>query len=728
MKKNRHINLDVDTLKHELQQETATPKATDSPVVFAVLSSRIKNSLEDVPEEKRAEVSALVDAFLQENLKNTFSTIINTQCAAIPETIKILTKEAAYEDSPELSRELFNLSREIRAFIRQQEIEYRNFSMQTVRKKIKLYNYCKEAQQYTISRCTEILQNKTIEKFDKTKLERALAQEAEALEVFDQGLNRLLKKEEEDISALEKAMEKQDILCAEENILDLEKYALDRIVEKFRAYCSNDRLRPNVYFYLKELTDENSKYIQSDQIEFLEKYRLNSKSIFSVRGMAKYLCAVEPKCLSVGETMFECAKKMNDMAQRLLQFARIQFADAIFQNSVSAAMSIFRTAKMKMKEDLQEPEKTEMEEFLKVLVELYRGIDSIRTTAFKELNMIEDTLKIDHILEILSDTRVRNKFARFNDDFRKILDKFPNGEIKSGYEKAFYALKNHPRTKHETAKQMHDNAMEAEEHLTRLRGVDEGTTMKDCDLRVAAYEKFARETEIPDSGYSGAIENMPPESLEDGVTPREVKAMLSNMNILHDICTEELEDETKSESEKVELKKSLSETEEKIRILNQKLRSFACLSEEIVQENECLRYAYLYKYKNECLKHIFTLQKEAEEEMVTLAREVMRKIEETPNNPEFNEKVEQMLEEIIEEEPHCLLIPEFIVENEYFWEELPKMVDQLDKKIAETLGESSGERSGVKRKYHLTLQNSIFMLFFIFMLLSLGLVCNSEFA
>ncbi|KAH9386916.1 uncharacterized protein NEMAJ01_1812 [Nematocida major] len=782
MNNNRHINLDIDTLKHELQQETATPKAKDSLAVFAVLSSRIKNSFEDVPEEKRAEVSALVDAFLQENLKNTFSTIINAQCAAIPETIKILTKEVAYEVPLERTRELFNLSREIQIFILQQEIEYRNFSMQTVRKKIKLYNYCKEAQQYTISRCTEILQNKTIEKFDKTKLERALALDTEELKSIDKSLNSFLKTEEEEIAALEKTMMNQYILCAKEIILDLEKYALNRIVEKFRAHLSNDRLRPNVYFYLKELTENNGKYIQLDQIEALEKQGMNSPYVCLHRGrISEYLA--EKTGLSKIEAMVECVKEANDSARHSLISGRRHFKNIITGKSAIFMVDLLYSAMKMMKEDLQEPEKTEMEEFLKVLVEFSSGLISIRNSSFKELDGIEDTLEIDHTLEKLSDTRVRNKFARFNDDFRKIQEKFPIGEIESGYEKAFYALKTHPRTKHETARQMHRNAMEAEEHLKRLRGVDEGTTRKDCDLRVAEYEKFARETEMPDSGYSGAIENITRESLEDGVTPREVKAMLSNMNMLHDIWTEELEDETK-ESERVELKKSLSETEEKIRILNQKLLSFADLSKEEAQKEECLRYAYLTKYKNECLKHIDVLKKEAEAEMVPLAREVMRKIEEIPNNPELSEKVEQMLEEIIEKEPHRLLTSKFIAENEYFWDEMPKMVDQLDKKIAETLGEASDEavdeavdeaaneaadeaaneavdeavdeaadeavdeaadeaadeavdeaaneavdvRTGGNRKYHLTLQNSILALFFIFMILSLGLVCNSEFA
>ncbi|KAH9386114.1 uncharacterized protein NEMAJ01_1010 [Nematocida major] len=723
----QHIDLDIGALKHKLVLDTETPEIKNlTNAVFYALSSRIKSSLKNIPEEKRANTNALVDTFLKENLKRTFSTIINTQCAVSPETVKILTKEATAEVSSELSRELSTLSKEIDAFALQQEITYQRIEMQTVKKKIELYKHCKEAQQYIVSCCEKVLQSKEIKKFDKSRLELALAQDKSCLEDFTQSLDILLMKEEEDISILEESVEKKKEMRSEENILDLEKYALDRIVEKFRAHLSNDRLRPNVYFYLKELTDENSKYIREEKIEALEKHSINSKAVFSASRMAEKLRIEEKERISMGKFMIQCGQEMVEQVHVLVEFGHAYFTDVLNRSSTFELVSLLRTVKMNVK-NLQEPEKTELKEFLMVLEDFDYGINWIRDSSFIDLQRIKDTLKIDHLLEKLSDARVRNKFARFNDGFRKILEKFPNGETKSGYDKAFYALRSHPRTKHETAKQMHDNAMEAEEHLTRLRGVDEGTTRKDCDLRVAAYEKFARETEMPD--FSGAIENIPPESLEDGVTPREIKAMLSNMNILHDICTEELEDEARTDSEKEVLRKSLPEIEEKIQVLNQKLRSFNKeLSEEEAQKNECLRYAYLTKYKNECLKRIFTVTKNVEAEMVPLAKEVMKEIEETPNSPEFNEKVEKMLEEIIEKEPHRLLTPEFIVENEYFWEELPKTVDQLDREIAEALGGSSGEGTGGKSKYHFTLQNSILALFFVFMILSLGLVCNSEFA
>ncbi|KAH9387510.1 uncharacterized protein NEMAJ01_2406, partial [Nematocida major] len=288
-------------------------------------------------------------------------------------------------------------------------------------------------------------------------------------------------------------------------------YTLDRIFEKVRAYCSNDECNRSVYFGLKELTENNGKYIRAGQIEALEKQRMNSKDVFSVKGMAEKLRIEEKERISMGETVFDCGCKMNAQVRRLVEFGYVYFADVVNHRSTFEIVCLLYTVKNMMKK-LQEPEKTEMEEFLKVLKELYRGIISHRATSIKGICRIKNGLNIDNLLDMLLDAYVRNNFVVFNDSFRKIQEKFPNGEIKSGYNKAFQTLKNHPRTKKEMAKRMHDNAMEAEEHLTRLRGVDEGTTRKDCDLRVAEYEKFARETEMPDSGYSGAIENITRES------------------------------------------------------------------------------------------------------------------------------------------------------------------------------------------------------------------------
>ncbi|KAH9386120.1 uncharacterized protein NEMAJ01_1016 [Nematocida major] len=120
------------------------------------------------------------------------------------------------------------------------------------------------------------------------------------------------------------------------------------------------------------------------------------------------------------------------------------------------------------------------------------------------------------------------------------------------------------------------------------------------------------------------------------------------------------------------------------------------------------------------------LREELEAGIGPLAFQFVRDFEETPNNPKLVEKVEKMLRRIVEKEPQRFLTPEFIIENEHFLEELPKVVDQLDKRIAEAFGGRSGERAGGRRGRISRIQRAIFGGLSVFMLASLGLICTSE--
>ncbi|KAH9386130.1 uncharacterized protein NEMAJ01_1026 [Nematocida major] len=688
MEDNQHIDLNICKLKLELLQDTANSKVRNpTDAVLNALSSRIKESLRNIPEEKRAEIRALVDTFLLKELEPALAKIISTPGVASPNLAEILTKEAILEASSELTRKLSRLNAKVDAFVLSQEILYEEYVQIFLTVNIRMFRFLEETYTMIVSYCKEALQKEAMKNFDISIMRDALNEDVARLKDTSavlQGFEQEMKSSEVMLRMAVGEKEK----CKRENILDFTGYAFKRADEKARAYFSRDRLQPSVYFGLKGAIEENSDYIPSNQVMLLEKYGMNSPNVFSVGEMAEKLEKVEKECLRKGKKMCESIRKKEKKTVELMQDVDLHFKNMTVWGVMAGLVELSGNLKGAI-EKMQGPEKTEMEKFRDDLKRFFFRVEMTRRSSFALLDALSRKIIPKNILMKLSGARVRNKFALFNDGFRKIQDKFPTGEIKSGYEKAFYALRSHPRTKQETAKQMHRNAMEAEEHLTRLRGIDEGTTRKDCDLRVAEYEKFARKTEMPD--FSGAIENITRESLEDGVTLREIKAMLSNVNILHGICTEELEDEAKSESERVELKKSLSETEEKIRVLEERIRSFSDLSEEEAQREDCLRYAYLTKYKNECLKRIFTLQKEAEAEMAPLAREVMKEIEEIPNNPELSEKVEKMLEEIIEEEPHRLLTSESIIKNEHFLEEMPKLLGQLDREITGALKKTPGK-------------------------------------
>ncbi|KAH9387436.1 uncharacterized protein NEMAJ01_2332 [Nematocida major] len=720
MGKYQHINTSLYDLKYHMLIDTVNSKAKDPrSTLLEVLSSRIKHSFKDIPEEKLAEIEALVDTFLQERLDPVLANIAKRHCAVSPEILEILKKEAIAEAPSELLYGRSALSTEIDYYTLKRTVTYKDFYMHTLKKKIELHKIYKETQKLVIAQCEKMLQTKGMERSEKRKFKSALASDRENLERLTNTLEDLLK-EEKRISQ-EEPMEEEKEKCTEENIFNSDSYTLDLMLEKVKAYSSGDESNSSVYFDLKKITENNGKNITISTPEYQRYYGPNSKNLLSAEEKLE-----EKKRVYEKMSMYKFYEEMHPYFGAVVDDVYAYFRSLISIDAGSFIANLFWRNRSELKEDLEEPERAELKELLNVLEESTDKMYIIESTFFANLYRIHDAFQVaDSPLNMLS-AWGRGSFLFFSDDFKKIASRFPNVERNSGFGKAFHALFIRAYEKNERARQLHRNAMETEECLERFRTSETDETTEDYKFRFDEYEKFATENPVPD--FSGSIEEISAEFLDDGVTPREIKVMLSLLKILQNMYTEELKDEAKPESERVELSESLSETEDEIEVLNQKLHSFADLSKEEAKRNECFRYAYLMKYKIECLLHIDRLKKEAEEEVVTLAKEVIREIEETPNNPEFNRKAKEMFDDVIEKEPHRLLTPEFIVENEHFLKELPKMVDELDKRIAETLGESSGKVISGKSKYHLTLQNSILALFFVFMLLSLGLVCNSEFS
>ncbi|KAH9386915.1 uncharacterized protein NEMAJ01_1811, partial [Nematocida major] len=114
MGKYQHINTSLYDLKYHMLIDTVNSKAKDPiSTLLEVLSSRIKHSLKDIPEEKLAEIEALVDAFLQERLDPVLTNIAKRHCAVSPEILEILKKEAIAEAPSEFLYGRSALSTEI---------------------------------------------------------------------------------------------------------------------------------------------------------------------------------------------------------------------------------------------------------------------------------------------------------------------------------------------------------------------------------------------------------------------------------------------------------------------------------------------------------------------------------------------------------------------------------------------------------------------------------------
>ncbi|KAH9386126.1 uncharacterized protein NEMAJ01_1022 [Nematocida major] len=727
MENNQHICMDLDSLKFNVLIDARAPEMADSanPIVSA-LSSRIKNSLRNIPRKRRAEAEALVDSFLQEKLKPIFSRIVSTHCVVSPKAVEILTKEATAELSSELSQELYILAMKIDAFSANQTNTYQKCDRRLLFVKREAFKSALRIYEAMDFHCREVLKKKTMKKFKNYGLERAVYRDTLKIEKMDTVLRQLSDEKKESSLVLKEIAERKEEMRIRENISDLEGAILERVLEKLRAFFSNDKYSPNVYFYLKEITENNGKSIDIEKIDFLRKYTPNNpKRIFSVGEVAERIKTAENECLKEGRRIYDEVKKMQEETRQLIDDMCEIFASRACLNSLLTIVKMFKRAE-KEAENLQGPEKVKMEEFRDELAESIAKVDEIRGCSLASMRELSKYLDLVSLLGKLSDKSVCVEFACFNASFKKILSAFPNGEISSGYKKALQDLINHPEDAVKKEQMLHEHAASAENCLERLREAEKGETAEKCKLRVLEYEDFAEKMVLPD--FSGPIESIHPVDLKPTVTPREVKALAATLEMYSKKLAKPRKDDFESDSDSSVLDETLPEIEAMLPVLKERAARVAKLSKNKCRGGECLRYAYLKKYKSETLKKADMLREKFEAELVPLAWEVVRKFEETPNNPELNEKVNKMLEETAQKEPHRLLTPRFIVENKHFAEELPRVIVQLDKKIAETLGGSSGERTRRKLHYSLTLQNSIFALFFVFMLLSLGLVCSSEFA
>ncbi|KAH9386123.1 uncharacterized protein NEMAJ01_1019 [Nematocida major] len=724
MEDNQHIRLDLDELKHSLLQELENVKTGYSiDRVLAALSSRVKTSLKDIPEEKRTKINELVYTFLENSLKKTFGIIAKTHGVLTPGVVEILTKESTAESPCPLTQELSILHKEIESFILEQELECEGYVYRVISKKREMLSHLQRLHSTIISYCTEVLQNKTIKKFDNSGLELALSKEAAKVEEAKQALESLSAEKEENGLSLYNVMMKKEEMRRVYLVLYWDIYALKRVDDKFKMYAYNSTHISNVYFYMKKIAEEKKgKHISPEEVDFLDSGWAHSDKMCSIEEAREKIKSAEKECFSEGKRMFERAEKMWNGADKVIKNVR-EYLESIFaQGPVYELMKIVEIAEEKVK-NLQEPEKTEMKKFRDELEEFISQAKLLQGSPIEVLGEVSKSLSADSLLETLSSPSIRKKLAHFNKSFEKIQVKFPNSDAYFSYRKAVQNLTGFLNRSRRGYK---EHLMKAEKSLALLQEVGRGETTDARYIRVSEYEKFAEENPAPD--FSGSIEDISSETLESGVTPREIEAMLSSLRAVQKACIKELGDKGRTEIEKIGLKKSLSEIKEEIQVLEQKLLPLANLSEEQAKKGECIRYAYLTKYKSETLKQMAVLEESLETEIVPLASEIVKKIEKIPNNPEFNKKVKEMLEKTAEKEPNSVLNTKSILESEHLWAKLPRVIVQLDKKIAETLGGSSSERTRRKLHYSLTLQNSIFALFFVFMLLSLGLVCSSEFA
>ncbi|KAH9387435.1 uncharacterized protein NEMAJ01_2331 [Nematocida major] len=685
MDKIKHIRVDSDLLRQLVFRDIEDPEiiASTNPVLTESCS-RVKRELKNIPEEKRAEVHALVDEFLQENLKLLFRKIAKDNCVVSPELVEMFTKEVIAELPSELVHGISVIcTKIIDPYQIEKDVKYKNFSIPNLRKRIELFKSFEETQKLVILQSEKIIQRKSMEHFDKPQFEAWLSKDKNRLEYFTTNINDLLKKEEEMIKEKEKEKkEKEKEKCIEENSLDLEKYTLDRIVEKAKGYYSGDKFNPSLYFGLKRVTEENKKNIIDYITEIMPDPNDSPSEAEKKEDRKNYLYRISP--------LYDFFLDLYGPVDYVLEGSSEFFKSIINMKAASKLIDLAWRAKSKINE-LEGPEKAEMEELFADLVKFNRKMSIIVYTFFAKQYRIHDAFRIaDSPLNMLS-AWSREEFGFFTNDFKKMMARLPTMERNSGFEKAFHALMSCAYEKNERARQLHRNAMRAEECLEGLQMYKSRRSDDKYGFGVREYEKFAKENPAP--VFSGSIEDIPPESLDDGVTPREIQTTILSLKIFHDMYTEELKDETKSDSEKEVLRGKISETEEKIRVLEEKLLSFADLTEEEAKKNDCLRFVYLQEYRYQCLSRIDTLKTEAEEEIIPLAKEVMREIEKIPNNPEFNKKVEKMLEDLIEEEPHCLLTPKFIFVNmPFFMEGLPNLIYQLDEEIAKVVGGSSAEK------------------------------------
>ncbi|KAH9386127.1 uncharacterized protein NEMAJ01_1023 [Nematocida major] len=542
MEYKQHINLDLNSLKRDLLNDAANSKIENSTeIILNELSFRTKETLRAVYEGSPAEAKALIDSFLQENLNRIFSTIISTHCVVSPEAVEILTKEATAELSSELSRELYILSEEIDAFIANQKVLYLKNARRLLAIQVELFTLLKEAFERSCSCAQEIFKNKIMKKyFKQCDLEHSFYMDEQRLGNMGYILEKRIVEEQENDLALKEAEEKKKEFHARGNPIEMERYVLKRVFEKMRARCSSDKYRSNVYYCLKKTMENNGNIISPEETDFLRVYNPNNpKNLFSVGELAKKVKLAEEVCLSEGNELHYNAKQMEESADSLISGMHGQFKKDVWPYSVSSSAELVRTAE-EMTKKMQGSEKTEMEEFVRELKRINAQLESLHSSSKGPMCAVSKKLSSGSLLEKLSAESVSAEFEGFTASLKKIQEKFPNGETKSGYKKALQDLISHTEAAREREEAIY-------EHSTQM---------------MTAWNSPSSDT-------------------------------------------------------------------------------------------------------------------------ASLVLEVMRTLEEFPNNPVLEEKVKKMFEEILKNEPQRLLTVESIVENEYFQEELQKVFDRLDKEIVE---------------------------------------------
>ncbi|KAH9386117.1 uncharacterized protein NEMAJ01_1013 [Nematocida major] len=718
MENNQHIKIDIGQLRRMLFLYVTRPEASGptNTVIEEALSSLVKKSLKYIPEKKHTKIEALVDTFLKENLKRTFSTFSEAareHCVVKPEDLEILVKELTAEaptkQSDSSAGAVYTLKR---------ESTYEDY-FNAHREKIEVCKTHIKAQKLVNIHCEKIFQSKGIKKIDEIKpqLELALEKDKARLKGFTKTLENLLK-EEKTLISLDIHAKKKEIRTGE-TISDVEKYTLDRIVEKVRAHLSNNQHKQSIYFGLEEVIRFRKRMTGSDRMFMEESCLIYGENGFFDKKRLETEREARYRTMSLADFYEEMNGPVENTSDKFFKYIK----GLIDMNAASVIMEMAYKIKSKA-ETVQGPEREEIEKIMQEMMEFMYMINIIHLALFSDLYWIHNSFQVKDSLENGFSAWMKGNFRFFPDKFKKIVAGFPNVEINSGIGKEYHALISYAGKYNERARWIHRNAMKAEEYLAFLRVNDAGEPRMEWTSRILEYDKFSTKSFVPEC--SGSIEKTSPESLEYEVTPREVKGMILSQNLFRDMYIEELGDKAKTESERVELKKSLSKTEKTIQLLNKKLLSFGKLSKEEAQKKEeCLRYACLQKYKYECMKRIEMLKKEAEAEITRRAKDIMEKIEEIPNNPKLVEKAKKLLEKTLENEPHRLMTPEFFLEAVPFLDELPDLMNKLDEEIVKALKETSDEGTDGKRQQYITLQNSIFMLFFILTLLSLGLLYNS---
>ncbi|KAH9386131.1 uncharacterized protein NEMAJ01_1027 [Nematocida major] len=684
MENTQHINIDLDELKHEVLKGTkeipSTLSSTDE--VLKALSFRINIALKNIPAERRAEVEALVRTFLQETLKPVFNTIISAHCVITPEMLDILTREVMAETSSEFSQELSILNVEIDTFVVNHEIACIKSSQGILAAIIESYTRLKDLYEMLISHSEKVLQAKTMEKFSRSGLELALLSNMTKLQNTSIALQGYSEKEKKAQAMLRKAEEEKKTVRTASSALKLERYRLERAFAKVKSVLSCEENGHNVYFSLKNLMEESSgESIPTQGVENLQSHTVNG-------GNNSYALDMNKKLHTCRDACDVAAEALESEARKIVQDVRVEFESAFSQGSIPGAMKLIEEVEREMK-NLQEPEKTEMKKFRNDLREFTSEAEAHVQPSLVRLRELDQCINESCSLKKSSDAYASVKTPFFNVGLVRVQGKFLDPRKKTEYEKELQSLLDLANSKCKTINGIRQNMHAMDRCFQVMIRRNAGETEEDWRIRIAEYEKFAEKNTLPD--FSGSIEELLSDNMDYAITLREVKIVLLSTNEAKARYIKELEATPSHTFMEFWLKSRIAETDEKIQGIEQKLSELRGLSEEQHRENECHRYTYLYKHISACLKHMGTLKEKVRAEMASLALGIMKRIEETPNNPELSEKVRNMLEEILRTEPQRLLTADFIVQNEHFLKEMPKVAEQLDREIVEALKKSPGE-------------------------------------